>query len=468
MHRLRDRFGQPSSTARRVVALAGYRGASRMSRTAAVAFTALALSGFASPLAGQPAPSQRGEPSTDGRVTVGGHCMNGHLPIVGARLRLLRIYSSSESLELVALARSRADGQFTFADVPVQPTEDSTISWRYAIMATAPARGSALRFVESHSDVRLKMPPAATLHGRVTDGEGRPVGGASVWAMAPVDDPVDGIMAATTDADGRFEITDMPKSDGIEPGPNGVEFHITSYLRADHPKFGRSLAPYRGTPGEVNIVMQLGSTIRGMVFDEVRGPPADGVVVSMQAVGDHADAFNRGIVGWRQTRTDAQGRYEIPSVAPGVYNIWADAKDRTCAAVDSLEIVAGEPIQVPPLRLVEGGWIEGEVLDARGAPLSTGANGRPLRVTLQGPSRPTSGTGRHSVPVDADGSFRLRAAPGENLVNVVHLSDDEQAEAPRSIRVENGRTVRVLFRVTPSRSALRRMQRESRQTSSAG
>lgn len=430
-------------------------------------FTTLALGGFSIPLEAQP-PSPSEKPAVDGRIVISGRCMDGLKPIVGARVRLLRIYSSSESLELVGIARSQADGSYAFADVPAKPADEAMGSWHYAVMATAPGRGSALTSVESHSKVNLRMPPAATLRGRVTDGNGQPVAGASVWARAPVDDPVDGITAATTDADGRFEITDMPKFDGQEPGPDGAVMHITSYLRADHPKFGRSLAPYRNTPGEVNIVMQPGSPIRGLVFDAVSGQPADGVVVSMQAVGAHADAFKRRIVPWRQTRTDAQGRYEIPSVAPGAYNIWADAKDRTCAAIDSLEIAAGKPMEAPPLRLVEGGWIEGEVVDAQGTPLTAGASGRPLRITLQGPSRPTSGTGRHSIPVDDDGGFRLRAAAGENRVGIDYLTDDQRVDAPRSVQVENGKTARVVFRVLPSRSALRRMQRESRQTSSAG
>lgn len=83
-------------------------------------------------------------------------------------------------------------------------------------------------------------------------------------------------------------------------------------------------------------------------------------------------------------------------------------------ALDSFKVEAGEAHQAPALRLIEGGFILGRVInEATGEPIKPGATSD---VTIQGPSRPRSGAAVQSSRVREDGSFRIRVAPGRNYI----------------------------------------------------
>ena len=64
--------------------------------------------------------------------------------------------------------------------------------------------------------------------------------------------------------------------------------------------------------------------------------------------------------------------------------------DRTVIALDSFEAVAG-PNEATDLEMIEGGFIEGSVLDADGLPLSTTPKGRAIGIGVHGPAQPRSG-----------------------------------------------------------------------------
>ena len=49
-------------------------------------------------------------------------------------------------------------------------------------------------------------------------------------------------------------------------------------------------------------------------------------------------------------------------VAEGRYDFLADAKDRVAIAVTGRECVAGEKVELPPLKLIGGGFISGHAI----------------------------------------------------------------------------------------------------------
>ncbi len=191
--------------------------------------------------------------------------------------------------------------------------------------------------------------------------------------------------------------------------------------------------------------------LRGRVLDAATGKPAAGVVVTILATKQSLSG-RKDNGACREMRTDANGEYHFSELPPLAYNLWADADDRTCAALNSVPVVAGETNPVADLQLVEGSWLEGRVLTLRNEPMSRDPKtGDRLRVGLSGPSRPRSGASFESCPVEDDGRFRLRAPAGRSfpylLAPEVWQRTWRKEKFERGIEVEAGRSVAVNFRV---------------------
>ncbi len=218
----------------------------------------------------------------------------------------------------------------------------------------------------------------ASLFGTVCDAGGRPVAGAVVRAIqGPSGPPRAGAAERVTGGDGRFAFA-------APAGPG------TYALRVDPPAGERARLTARIVPVRsgfpVRIVLGSGGAIEGLCRDE-RGKP---VRARVAAEGDD----------WAgETRTDAEGRFRLEGVAPGLVLLRADpervggAAGRaaiaeaavTAGRVARVEVViaagstvAGD-VRLPGGAAVEGAQVKlesrglapGEVLDAR-----TGPDGR--------------------------------------------------------------------------------------------
>ena len=191
--------------------------------------------------------------------------------------------------------------------------------------------------------------------------------------------------------------------------------------------------------------------LRGRVLDAVTGTPAAEVLVTIQAtkqslVGRKGEGFVR------ETRTDAKGEYQFSALPLLDYNIWADAADRTCSALNSVSVVDGKISTADDLQLVEGSWIEGRVLSFRGEPLIRDPQtGERLRIGLNGPARPRSVISFESFPIDDDGRFRLRVSAGRNFPHILSPELWERTwrkeKYERGIDVEVGQLLTVNFRI---------------------
>ena len=81
--------------------------------------------------------------------------------------------------------------------------------------------------------------------------------------------------------------------------------------------------------------------------------------------------------------------------------------------------------------------------------LATGKGVRPdtvVDVALYGPSRPRSGAAIESAKIAADGTFRIRAAPGANYVYLRSMQPTPGLNA-YDLTVVEGETVEVEFKV---------------------
>jgi hypothetical protein len=283
------------------------------------------------------------------------------------------------------------------------------------------------------------------LTGRVTDEKGAPLAGVEVFL--PLGNPLPGFMHGVTDKDGRYSIPDLKcwnAEDTVtfdpKTGTGSRVLHCS--FRLKHPDYPLTIGLYTAIPQEVNVQLKPGMIIKGQVLDVVTGKPAAAATVAAQGLTER---------GFDQAVTDDKGAYRL-SLTPDRYNIWAQAKDRTAAALDSFEAQVGEVTKAPDLKLVAGGFIAGKVVDkATGKPMNRLPGGHAVRVANHGPARPLSGGAVEGTVVQNDGTYRLRVAPGPNYPYLMHEVDAERT--PYNVRslppiiVREGETVTLDFHV---------------------
>jgi 5-hydroxyisourate hydrolase-like protein (transthyretin family) len=378
-------------------------------------------------------------------------------PLSSVKIVLYRENYVELKAELLRTEQTGDDGQFHLRDLTPLPIEKAETTWGYALVVTMPGRCSIVQSLSAESlssPLQLKLGPAAALQGRVTEITGKPVAGARVWSRSLWTGPAEGVCSTWTDADGRFVIADMTAwgTDAFRPQPNGergtkvMKVMTGCYFDVVHPDFGHGRPLYQSIPATVDVVLQPAGIITGKVVDQVTGKPAAGVLVSTQGTQEVEGG------GWQQTRTDSNGDYRLPSLLKGKYNLWAHAADRACAAIDSFAVEVGKTHEAPDLVLIEGGWIEGQLVDAKtGQPVGKQVNEPRLAVGLYGPSRPKSGAACQSCPVDDQGRFRLHVAPGINFPYIMTPDIWERTQRQeyftKGIEVKSGEVVSVIFRI---------------------
>lgn len=376
--------------------------------------------------------------------------------IENATVRLYQVVRpprQAETIELLSEVKSDAAGEFRFTNLaPPDLNAEGKKARFYSLTISHPGVASATRMIFSADqgkslDIMLKA--AGTLRGRVTDGRGKPIAEAAVYVtgLGFGGRFVPDVMSDITDADGRYEIADLAAWDAedtmtFDPKTGIGEQVSQCFFRVYHPDYGLKLAGYSKIPSSVDVQLEPAAVVEGRVVDRVTGEPAVGATVSAQGVDGQ---------GWQTTAADAAGRYRLTPLVAGKYNIWAAFPDRTAAALDSLSVAAGETKQAPDIELITGGFIAGRVLDGAGKPISRTPTGRPIQIGLHGPSRPRSGAAVESVTVSDDGTYHMRAVPGENFPyvmtgEVMDVFDRNPRNAlKRGVVVNEGSTTTVDF-----------------------
>jgi beta-lactamase regulating signal transducer with metallopeptidase domain/5-hydroxyisourate hydrolase-like protein (transthyretin family) len=404
-------------------------------------------------------------------------------PLRGVRVTLFRESGERRVSEKVAQRETDAAGSFEFGDVPAPVTIPNDAfpghpryRWTYSVAAQSPGRATGLQLVFSSDQaaIQFDMPPAGTIAGRVTNLAGEPIAGAVVSAGQGLTwDRNSTIRRTRTDEDGRFEIVDVAiwSLDAEEAAAAAAGREVLRrtgrYVSVSHPNYALDRIAYRAVPATADAVLRPAAVIEGRVVDQLTGEPAVGVPVTLRSV-------ERTLEGTKTMPTDDAGRYRFTSVMPGRYNIWPKAENRTAVALNSFAVVAGDERTAPDLVLVQGGWIEGRVVDAvTGEPITHSesevrrfehTSGTPkevpftkderrARIVVQGAARPRNAADAEYAVVDGRGHFKMRVAPGRHypalsgrLRNRVEHGADL---ANRGVEVRDGEVVSVVFRVLP-------------------
>jgi hypothetical protein len=222
---------------------------------------------------------------------------------------------------------------------------------RFRLMARTAGRATrhpvevVARVGESPDSALLVLEPVVVVRGRVLAGEA-PVVGATVHMQGSdldLEYPF-----VVTQSDGRFV------ADGAPPGPTRID--VTHY-RVLEPK-EVTLSP---ASGEVVVKVEPTGTIRGRVTR--LGKPVEGADV--RARGDEA---KRNYGGRATSKPD--GSFEIQGLAPGPYQVGADASDVGAFAKGVLVTVdKAETKEGIVLELDLAGAISGVVVDEKGGPV---------------------------------------------------------------------------------------------------
>lgn len=227
-----------------------------------------------------------------------------------------------------------------------------------------PLRGAPhrqeLRLVDAPVDLgRIVIRDSLVLEGRVLDPRGKPVNGANIRAGEPRNTirmsnsiqrelPV-ARFTTTTNPEGRFRL------EGLPPGKLD--------LIADHEAHAlRLLSGVTPGTGDLVIVLETGTTIRGRVLREDTDEPVAGARVST------------GFGHWIETISDEDGAFTLRGISHEDTHrgkAYLDVKhDDLDSHRQSITLITHDESQQIVIRLKRSDRIEGRVTDLEGLPLS--------------------------------------------------------------------------------------------------
>lgn len=299
-----------------------------------------------------------------------------------------------------AHARSADDGTFELGGLAAGTLEVATFGRAGRASAVV-----VLRPGEHLEGVRLIVPGAedgVEVSGRVVDPDGLPLAGVSVMLLVRSPDARGNHSSGfgtETDGDGRFEIQ---ANDALPPDRSGVQ----AVLRAARPGFVEtrraldvgSLAAR--AVHEIEIVLTPGAA---SVSGRVLGSDGSIVVGAVLSLDRRPVDIVYPRSGYRETESDAEGRFRLEGVQPGDYAL-------TVRHADWINRVTGDPIHVDtePIEgldvvLQRGAVLHGRVLGLDESELAG--------IRVRAVNRDLPQLGSLDTYSDVAGRYRLPGAP---------------------------------------------------------
>ncbi len=208
----------------------------------------------------------------------------------------------------------------------------------------------SLVITRSYYDMGIALTPTLVLRGRVIDNAGRGVENALVH-LRRGDTRAPSVLAVTTDQQGSFKITDIPRG-----GRYGLE--------AYHPGFAGQGAISVTIPSESEVIVRMlpvpdSGALTGAVTDTARQPVA-GAAILLADIRSNQDLA--------VTRSDAQGLYRIAGIKDGNYSIRCFAEGYTQPRAGIITISGGREAR-QDFSLERERQIRGIVLGQNGEPV---------------------------------------------------------------------------------------------------
>jgi hypothetical protein len=290
------------------------------------------------------------------------------------------------------MTETGAGGGFRFDGVPPGAT---------GVFASAPGRALSGQHINmpvagAVDGLRIILPPAGVLRGKVVDPEGNPVPGARITRAALLGENKVGIPFTklraygfeepATSADGLFTISSLPGGEAAA-------------LKIAHPGYAQEAADnLRVGAEEARITLYPGVVAEGGVFSKSGGIPVAGATIIIRnAHPPHETAI---------TQTDMKGNFSI-RLKPGQYLYRAAGAAHRSPGWEQLAVTGRERTRMR-LAVAGTGIIQGEVRDAvSGDPLAD------ARIAVD-----TNGIRAAAVRTGPTGEFRVETAEGESIVRL--------------------------------------------------
>jgi beta-lactamase regulating signal transducer with metallopeptidase domain/protocatechuate 3,4-dioxygenase beta subunit len=294
--------------------------------------------------------------------------------------------------------------------------------------------------------VTLTIGRGLAVRGVVLGPDGKPVAGAAVRAQN-ADRPF-GRAAATTDADGRFQLSGLSPHVGtlLTVSSDAGAYRTTISGAADHP-------PDRTRWHDLEVRLRPGVALTGRAVHQ--GRPRAGVVLKLFV--NRGGEGNRFFVSGEST-TDAEGNFRVSGLEAGdryYFEVtdpagmadpdWAYQTGRMQTVPDGRA-----EVRLPDVRLAtRGQTLRGVVVDPRGKPVAGVrvsarlGDGRPL-------SRPRTGPPPWTT-TDEQGRFELRQLPDQPIELMTYRANPGGGiiHYPSIVRpAANQQDVRILFAPT--------------------
>ncbi len=337
-------------------------------------------------------------------------------------------------------ATTDAEGRFALPLPPGMPKES-----QFQLGARGKGAGVGFATVTGNKTaVRIRLAGGGIVLGTVKDTKGQPVEGALVslqydWSRRGTSIPglegnpwqygqllSDARLSspfATTDAEGRYRIEDVPLGNYQVLATWGLEKAVG----------GQPLQIRAGGTETVDLAFGTGKRIEGVVLDP-EGKPVAGASVS---AGELQPKPGRN--AYVEDRTDSDGRFVLRNLEADRWNLSAWAVGFTNESRPN--VGAGE--RNLELRLTPLGWVDGLVLLPDGTPFTSNFDLSAEPVGDAGGRGGEDGSRngrdwRQESYSSADGAFRLKGLGAGNWKITVQSNDNWIPRAPVEVSVVNG------------------------------
>lgn len=298
-----------------------------------------------------------------------------------------------------------------------------------AIAVSATHSPSAERPVVAGEEVILRLGPGGWITGSVVDGAGQPVTGALVTLDGARIDPPNPIsrpmvMPARSEANGAFRIGPLrPGSYDLRAERHGL---AAGFAR------GISVSADAIQSG-VRIVLSGGATLRGRVTARDGGEALAGAAVTLYEPGS--------LMPPRRARTDAEGRYSIDGLSPGLRSVRFEHPAYLTELSSGLQVPAeGEVVRDMALGARQAG--ERFKFQGIGATLGQTAKGVVIRNTMEGSPAERFGLKNGDLILGVD----YQPVDGKGISQIVELIRG-QAGQPVSLDIERPGSGRMTISV---------------------